>query len=106
MSHQLIRQNNLLYNARLLTLRESCKIIFNNNKLTAKKNTLRAYKDENNPKRQIFKDMCAYLGHDDTVTSDKVTTFMLYMVLQSKVKSNKQKNSIVIPMFRFLILPP
>ena len=73
----MIRQNNLLYNACLLTPRESCKIIFNDNKLTAKKNTLRAYKDEKNPKRQIFIDMCTYVQLDDTVTSDKVTSFML-----------------------------
>ena len=91
MSHQLLRPNNLLYTPRLITPRESRKIICNDNKLTAKKNTLRAYKDEKNPKRQIFIDMCTYVQLDDTVTSDKVTSFMLYMALQSKAKSNKRK---------------
>ena len=91
MSHQLLRPNNLLYIPRLITPRESRKIICNDNKLTAKKNTLRAYKDEKNPKRQIFIDMCTYVQLDDTVTSDKVTSFMLYIALQSKAKSNKRK---------------
>ena len=91
MSTPLLRPNNLLYIPRLITPRESRKIICNDNKLTAKKNTLRAYKDEKNPKRQIFIDMCAYVQLDNTVTSDKVTSFMLYMALQSKAKSNKRK---------------
>ena len=91
MSNPLLRPNNLLYIPRLITPRESRKIICNDNKLTAKKNTLRAYKDEKNPKRQIFIDMCAYVWLDDTVTFDKVTSFILYMALQSKVKSNKWK---------------
>lgn len=36
--------------------------------------------------------MCSYLGLDDTVTCDKLKYFLLYIVLQNKAKSNKQKN--------------
>ena len=86
-------QNHHLFTPRLLSATETRKIILSDIKVTAKKNTLRAYKDENSPKRQLFTDMCKYINLDIIVTCDKLNTFfVIYGVTRKGDKQSTEKN--------------